>query len=261
MAEYSVYIQNVVAIFMVLFGVNFAIYFLFLIKKPKEALKSEELRTYLGIIFISTIVIGFNIKDSFSSIWVALQQAFFQVGSIITTTGFSTVDFNTWPALSKTIIVILMFIGGCAGSTGGGIKVSRILISWKNLRNEISSFVHPKRIQVIRLEDKKVGNEVLRSVNVYLVLYVLIFAVSLLLISLENGSFETNFTAVSATLNNIGPGLDGAGPMENFGTFNAFSKCVFMFDMLAGRLELIPMIILFTPWTWKNKNKVKVKEK
>ena len=128
MAEYSVYIQNVVAIFMVLFGVNFAIYFLFLIKKPKEALKSEELRTYLGIIFISTIVIGFNIKDSFSSIWVALQQAFFQVASIITTTGFSTVDFNTWPALSKTIIVILMFIGGCAGSTGGGIKVSRILI-------------------------------------------------------------------------------------------------------------------------------------
>lgn len=261
MAEYSMYIQNVVGIFMVLFGVNFAIYFLLLIKKPKEALKSEELKAYFGIILVSTVVIGFNIKDSFSSIWVALQQAFFQVGSIITTTGFSTVDFNTWPALSKTIIVILMFIGGCAGSTGGGIKVSRILISWKNLRNEISSFVHPKRIQVIRLEDKKVGNEVLRSVNVYLVLYVLIFAVSLLLISLENGSFETNFTAVSATLNNIGPGLDGAGPMENFGTFNAFSKCVFMFDMLAGRLELIPMIILFTPWTWKNKNKVKVKEK
>ena len=253
MAEYSVYIQNVVAVFMVLFGVNFSIYFLLLVRKPKDALKSEELRTYLGIILISTVVIGFNIRDSFSSIWMALQQAFFQVGSIITTTGFSTLDFNMWPSLSKSILVILMFIGACAGSTGGGIKVSRIIISWKNLRNEISSFVHPKSIQVIRLEEKKVGSEVLRSVNVYLVLYVLIFAASVLLISLENGSFETNFTAVAATLNNIGPGLDGVGPMENFGTFSAFSKCVFMFDMLAGRLELIPMIILFSPWVWRNK--------
>ena len=253
MAEYSIYIQNVVAIFMVLFGVNFSIYFLLLVRKPKDALKSEELITYFAIILISTVVIGFNARDSFSSIWMALQQAFFQVGSIITTTGFSTVDFNLWPSLSKSIIVILMFVGACAGSTGGGIKVSRIIISWKNLKSEISSFVHPKRVKVIHLEGRKVGNEVLRSVNIYLVLYVLVFAVSMLLISLENGSFETNFTAVSATLNNIGPGLDGVGPMENFGTFNSFSKCVFMFDMLAGRLELIPMIVLFCPWIWKKK--------
>ena len=252
MASYSAYIQNVVAVFMVIFGVNFNIYFLLLIRKPKEILKSEELRTYLGIILVSTLIIGFNISSSFSSIWVAIQQAFFQVASIITTTGFSTVDFNHWPELSKLILVGIMFIGGCAGSTCGGIKISRFIIAWKNLKSEISSFVHPKRVQSIRLEGRKIGNDIVKSVNTYFVLYFLIFAVSVLLISIENGSFETNFTAISATLNNIGPGLDGVGPMENFGVFNPFSKCVFMFGMLAGRLELIPMIILFSPWIWKN---------
>ena len=252
MASYSAYIQNVVAVFMVIFGVNFNIYFLLLIRKPKEILKSEELRTYLGIILVSTLIIGFNISSSFSSIWVAIQQAFFQVASIITTTGFSTVDFNHWPELSKLILVGIMFIGGCAGSTCGGIKISRFIIAWKNLKSEISSFVHPKRVQSIRLEGRKIGNDIVKSVNTYFVLYFLIFAVSVLLISIENGSLETNFTAISATLNNIGPGLDGVGPMENFGVFNPFSKCVFMFGMLAGRLELIPMIILFSPWIWKN---------
>ena len=252
MASYSAYIQNVVAVFMVIFGVNFNIYFLLLIRKPKEILKSEELRTYLGIILVSTLIIGFNISSSFSSIWVAIQQAFFQVASIITTTGFSTVDFNHWPELSKLILVGIMFIGGCAGSTCGGIKISRFIIAWKNLKSEISSFVHPKRVQSIRLEGRKIGNDIVKSVNTYFVLYFLIFAVSVLLISIENGSFETNFTSIAATLNNIGPGLDGVGPMENFGVFNPFSKCVFMFGMLAGRLELIPMIILFSPWIWKN---------
>ena len=252
MADYSMYIQNVVAIFMFIFGVNFNIYFLFLIRKPKEVLQSEELRTYLGIVLISTLIIGINISGSLSSIWVGIQQAFFQVSSIITTTGFSTVDFNTWPEVSKFILVGLMFIGGCAGSTCGGIKISRIIIAWKNLKNEISSFVHPKRVQIIRLEGRKVGSDVVKSVNAYLVLYLILFVVSVFLISIENGSFETNFTAIAATLNNIGPGLDGVGPMENFGAFNPLSKCVFMFGMLAGRLELIPMIILFSPWVWKN---------
>ena len=259
MAEYSIYIQNVVAVFMVIFGVNFNIYFLLLIRKPKEILQSEELRAYLGIVLVSTLVIGFNISNSFSSIWIAIQQAFFQVAAIITTTGFSTVDFNSWPELSKFILVGLMFIGACAGSTGGGIKVSRIIIAWKNLKNEISSFVHPKRVQIIRLEGRKVGNDIVKSVNAYLVLYLLLFIASVFLISIENGSFETNFTAVAATLNNIGPGLDGVGPMENFGGFNPFSKCVFMFGMLAGRLELIPMIILFSPWVWKNNRSYKQK--
>ena len=206
----------------------------------------------MGIVLISTLIIGINISGSLSSIWVGIQQAFFQVSSIITTTGFSTVDFNTWPEVSKFILVGLMFIGGCAGSTCGGIKISRIIIAWKNLKNEISSFVHPKRVQIIRLEGRKVGSDVVKSVNAYLVLYLILFVVSVFLISIENGSFETNFTAIAATLNNIGPGLDGVGPMENFGAFNPLSKCVFMFGMLAGRLELIPMIILFSPWVWKN---------
>lgn len=251
MASYSMYIQNVVAIFMFIFGVNFNIYFLLLVRKPKEVLQSEELRTYLAIVLISTLIIGFNISSSFESIGTSIQQAFFQVSSIITTTGFSTVDFNHWPELSKFILIGLMFIGACAGSTCGGIKISRIIIAWKNLKNEISSFVHPKRVQIIRLEGRKVGNDVVKSVNVYFVLYFLIFIASVFLISIENRSFETNFTSVIATLNNIGPGLDGVGPMENFGGFNPLSKCVFMFGMLAGRLELIPMIILFSPWVWK----------
>ena len=251
-AEYSTYIQNVVAVFMVIFGVNFNIYFLLLVRRPKEVLQSEELRTYLGIVLVATIIIGFNISGSFTSIWEAMQQAFFQVASIITTTGYATTDFNYWPSLSKSVLVALMFVGGCAGSTSGGIKVSRILIACKNLKNEIYSFVHPKRVQITRLEGRKVGNDVVKSVNVYLVLYALIFAASVFLISIENGSFETNFTAVAATLNNIGPGLDGVGPMANFGHFSPFSKCIFMFGMLAGRLELVPMIILFSPWVWKN---------
>lgn len=259
MADYSMYIQNVVAVFMFIFGVNFNIYFLMLVRKPKEILQSEELKTYLGIVLVATVVIALNISGSLSSIWVALQQAFFQVTAIITTTGFSTVDFNHWPELSKFILVGLMFMGGCAGSTSGGIKISRIIIAWKNLKNEISSFVHPKRVQVIRLEGRKVGNDIVKSVNAYFVLYALLFIGSMFLICIENGSFETNFTAIAATLNNVGPGLAGVGPMENFGGFSPFSKCVFMFGMLAGRLELIPMIILFSPWIWKNKRSNKKK--
>lgn len=252
-AEYSTYIQNVVAVFMALFGVNFTIYFLALVKKPKEILKSDELKAYIGIILIATVVIGFNIRSAFPSLGSAMQQSFFQVASIITTTGFSTADFNLWPSLSKTILVAIMFVGACAGSTGGGIKVSRIVIAWRNVRNEIASFVHPKSVNITHMDGKKVKKEVVKSINTYLVLYFIVFVVSVLLISLENYSFETNFTSVAATLNNIGPGLDQVGPMENFGKFNPFSKCIFMFDMLAGRLELIPMVILFSPMLWKKK--------
>lgn len=250
-ADYNVFLQNVIAVFMVIFGVNFSVYFLILVRKPKQILKSEELRTYLGIVLASTVLIGVNVRDYFSSIWEALQQAFFQVASIITTTGFATTDFNLWPTFSKCILVMIMFVGACAGSTGGGIKVSRIVIAYKNIKNGIENFVHPKSVRIIRMEGKKVSNEVVRSVNAYIVLYFAVFVASVLLISLENFSFETSFTSVAATLNNIGPGLDGVGPMENFAKFNPFSKCVFMFDMLAGRLELIPMVILFSPWIWR----------
>ena len=252
-AGYSTYIQNVVGVFMVLFGVNFSIYFLALVRKPKEILHSDELKSYIGIIIASTLIIGFNIRGYFPTLGKAIQQAFFQVGSIMTTTGFSTTDFNKWPSLSKGILLALMFVGACAGSTGGGIKVSRVVMAFKNIKNEIASFVHPKSIHTLRMEGKIVKNDVVRSVNTYLVLYFLVFAVSVLLISIENFSLETSFTSVAATLNNIGPGLDLVGPMDNFAKFNPFSKCVFMFDMLAGRLELIPMIILFSPWVWKRK--------
>lgn len=250
-ADYSIYIQNVVAVFMVIFGVNFTVYFLILVKKPLDALKSEELRTYLLVVLTATIMIGINIRGHFSSIWMSFQQAFFQVATIITTTGFATTDFNLWPTFSKTILVALMFCGACAGSTGGGIKVSRIVIALKNVKNSVEAFIHPKSIRIIRMDGKKVSSDVVRSVNTYIVLFLLLFVSSVLLISLENYSFETCFTSVAATINNIGPGLDGVGPMENFAKFNPFSKCVFMFDMLAGRLELIPMVILFTPWLWK----------
>lgn len=250
-AEYNVFLQNVIAVFMVLFGVNFSIYFLILVKKPKQILKSEELRTYLGIVLASTILIGINIRDSFPSIWAALQQAFFQVSSVMTTTGFSTTDYNLWPTFSKCILIMIMFVGACAGSTAGGIKVSRIVIGYKNIKNAVESFVHPKSVRVIKMEGKKVSNEVVRSVNTYIVLYFAVFVASVLLISLENMSFETSFTSVAATLNNVGPGFDKVGPLENFSKFNWFSKLVFMFDMLAGRLELIPMVILFSPWIWR----------
>lgn len=255
MAEYSVTIQNIVGVFMMLFGVNFTMYFLLLVRKPKQILKSEELRAYIGIIAISTIVIGVNIRGSFPSIWSALQQAFFQVSSIITTTGFATVDFNLWPTLSKSVLILLMFVGACAGSTGGGIKVSRLVILWKDIRNEIASFIHPRSVRTIRVEGKKVNNEIVNSVKTYISLYLVIFIGSVLLISFENFSFETNFTAVAATLNNVGPGFDGVGPMENFAKYSSFSKCVLMFDMLAGRLELIPMVILFNPSVWRIRGK------
>lgn len=255
MAGYSVAIQNIVGVFMMLFGVNFSIYFLLLVRKPKQILKSEELRVYVGIIAISTIVIGINIRGSFPSIWSALQQAFFQVSSIITTTGFATVDFNLWPSLSKSVLILLMFVGACAGSTGGGIKVSRIVILWKDIKNELAAYMHPRSVRTVRIEGKKVNNEIVNSVKTYISLYLVIFISSVLLISFENYSFETNFTAVAATLNNVGPGFDGVGPMENFAKYSPFSKCILMFDMLAGRLELIPMVIIFNPSVWKIKGK------
>ena len=251
MGSYSVYCQIITTIFMILFGVNFSAYYLFLTKKFMQAFKFEEVRYYFGIILAAIVIIAFNTSHLFRNLGEAFQQAAFQVGSIITTTGFSSTDFNQWPALSKTILVLLMFVGACAGSTGGGLKVSRILILCKAAKKEFQLYLHPNAVKKIKMDQKTITHDILRSTNIYLTLYLLIFAVSILLISLDNFDMTTNFTAVTATLNNIGPGLEIVGPMGNFSSFSYFSKCVLIFDMLAGRLEIFPLLLLFFKGTWK----------
>ena len=249
--SYSPYIQWVVTIFMLLFGVNFNAYYLLFFGSIKQALKVEEVKYYFIIVFASIAIIFINILQTCASAFDALTAAAFQVASIITTTGFSTVDFNTWPELSKNILILLMFCGACAGSTGGGIKVSRIIIVIKNLRKELHSYIHPKSVRKIKFEGKPVDHDVVRSINVYFTTFIVIFVTSVILVSLEGYDFTTNFTAVLATFNNIGPGLSLVGPTCNFGFFNPLTKYILMFDMLAGRLELFPLLILFHPSIWK----------
>ncbi len=243
--------QTVILLFMLLCGINFNVYYLFLIKKPKEALKSSEVRMYLGIVAVATFLIGLNIKDSFSSFGEALFQGAFQVVSVITTTGFTTSDFNLWPVFSKTILFLLMVVGACAGSTGGGMKVSRLIVLLKSIKYEISAVIHPRSVKKMHMDGRLLSDGVVHSIKVYLAIYILIYFASVLLISIDNFSFETNMSAVMATFNNIGPGFDVVGPTGNFGSFSVFSKCVLMFDMLAGRLELLPILVLFSKKTWK----------
>ncbi|MEN8905486.1 MAG: TrkH family potassium uptake protein [Clostridiales bacterium] len=249
--DFSPYLQVIATIFMILFGLNFNVYFLFLIKKPIKALKFEEMRYYLGIITIVIIIITINISHMFSSLSDAIRHAAFQVAAIITTTGFSSIDFDKWPQLSKTLLLLLMLIGACAGSTGGGVKVSRIIILLKTLKKELYSYLHPRSIKKIQFEKKCVEHEVLRNINVFIMAYSAIFGLSLLLISFDNFDFTTHFTAIVTTINNIGPGFELIGPTNNFSIFSSFSKIVLMFDMLAGRLELFPILFLFLPATWK----------
>lgn len=250
-AGYSTYLQNVVTVFMILFGINFNVYFYILMRKFTNAFKCEELRYYLGIIAGAIIIITFNIRGLFPSIGKALQQAAFQVGSIITTTGFATTDFDTWPEVSKTILVMLMFVGACAGSTGGGIKVSRFVILLKTIKKEIGAYIHPHCVKKINMDGKPIEHEVVRSVNVFMITYIIIFSFSVLLMGFDNLDLITNFTAVAATLNNIGPGLELVGPSQNFSIFTDASKWILIFDMLAGRLEIFPLLLLFTPGSWK----------
>ncbi len=254
-ASYSPYIQWVVGIFMVLFGVNFNVYFLLLLRRFKQALGSEELRTYLSIVAAATLLILCNIHTSGASVSEELRHAFFQVASIITTTGFSTTDFDLWPTFSQTILVLLMFIGASAGSTGGGIKVSRILILVKRAVQEIRHYMHPKRVTKLRMEGKVIDNETIHAVSAYLITYVFLFATSVLLVSIEGHNVTTCFTSVAATINNIGPGLSMVGPTQNFGFFNDFTKFVLIFDMLVGRLELFPLLMLFNPNVWFSRRK------
>ena len=251
LADYSMAAQLIITIFMILFGINFNVFYLLLIRKAKDAFKCEELRYYLLIIVAAIALITWNVRDMFASLLDALHHASFQVATIITTTGFATTDFNLWPSFSKTILVLLMFVGACAGSTGGGMKVSRIVILLKMVKNEISHLIHPKRVTQVRFEERVIPKEIWRSTQVYFTAYFMIFAVSMLAISLCNLDFSTNFTAVAATLNNIGPGLNEVGPTGNFSVFSNPAKWVLMFDMLAGRLEIFPMLVLFAPSTWK----------
>ena len=252
-AGYSPAIQITITVFMILSGINYTAYFYILTGKIKELFKIEEVRWYLAIIFGSVAVITWNVRSLYPTFSETLRHAFFQVGSIITTTGYATTDFDLWPALSKTLLVTLMFIGACAGSTSGGIKVSRILILLKTIRKELSLIIHPRQVKKIRMDGHPVDHETLRSANVFLVVYFVLLLTSMLLISVDEFDFSTNFTSVVTVLNNIGPGLNLVGPTQNFSIFSPFSKFVLMFDMLAGRLELFPMMILLMSSTWKRK--------
>ena len=261
MASYSPYIQWVVTVFMILFGVNFNAYYFLVFRYFKKAFSMEEVRYYFLIIAASIAIIFFEIVDTMSSAAEALRHAAFQVGSIITTTGFASIDFDQWTQPCRTVLVLLMFIGACAGSTGGGIKVSRFVVMVKTVIKEFNSYIHPKSIKKIKIEGKPVEHEVVRSINVYFITFMILFSASVFLVSLEGKDLVTNFTAVAATINNIGPGLELVGPSQNFGGFNTFSKWVLMFDMLAGRLELFPLLILFHPAIWKDAIDSKIRKK
>lgn len=261
---YSPYIQNVVTVFMILFGINFNAYYLILFRQFKRAFGMEEVRSYLLVILAAIGIICMDIRYLYESTEEVIRHAAFQVGSIITTTGFSTTDFDLWPQTSKTVLVMLMFIGACAGSTGGGMKVSRFVILFKTVIKELNSYIHPKSIKKINMDEKPVEHEVVRSINVYFVTFFSVFALSVLIVSLNGYDLTTNFTAVAATINNVGPGLNLAGPTQNFGFFSDLSKIVFMIDMLAGRLELFPLLIFFHPAVWLDlfkSNSHKKKEK
>jgi trk system potassium uptake protein TrkH len=253
-ASYTAVQQWIITVGMAAFGVNFSFYFLLLYKHPKEAFKMEEVRAYVLIILASVAMITVQImvqRPHYTHFEHALRAAAFQVSSIITTTGYSTTNFDLWPSFSKWILVLLMICGACAGSTGGGMKVSRVLVLLKTLKKELLQLVHPRSVRKVMLDGETVEHTVLRSINVFTAVYFLIFGLSVLLISLDGFSMETNFTAVAATLNNIGPGLAGVGPASNFSAYSGFSKVVLIFDMLAGRLEIFPMLLLFVPSVWR----------
>ncbi len=249
----SVYFDVVISIFMLLFGVNFNLYFFLLIRKFKEVFQSEELRVYLGIVAAAVLVIAVDIAQMYGSFAQALRYALFQVSSIITTTGYGTTDFNLWPSLSKTILVILMFVGASAGSTGGGIKVARIVILAKTSYCDMRRLLHPNAISTVRFEGKPLNDKSVRSVHLFITVYLMVFTVSVLLLTLEDFDLVTTFTAVTACINNIGPGLEMVGPMGNFSAFSPWAKLLLSFDMLVGRLEIFPMLLLFAPSIWKRR--------
>ncbi|MBP3754049.1 MAG: TrkH family potassium uptake protein [Lachnospiraceae bacterium] len=238
--------QMIIAVFMAASGINYTFYFFIISRKIKEAFHIEEVKYYLAIVFTSTVIIAINISHLYQSAGESLRHAFFQVASIMTTTGYSTADFDLWPELSRTILLILMMIGGCSGSTAGGVKVYRIVLLMKQFAKELSVLRHPREVKLLRMDGNTVKESVIRSTNVFISIYFVIFFISLLFVSIENYDFTTGFTAVAATINNIGPGLSLVGPTCNYGFFSAYSKIILIFDMLAGRLELFPMLLFFS---------------
>lgn len=253
-ADYSPYIQNVTTVFMLLFGVNFSCYYLLILRQFKSVIRDEELRLYIGIVAVSITMICINVFASgiYETIGESLRHSAFQVASIISTTGYSTTDFDAWPMFSKSILTVLMITGACAGSTCGGMKCARVLLLFKNLRRNIHNLLHPQRVQVVRVNGRAVDEKVVANTNGYLAAYVIILFVSFVLLSLfDNETIGTNLSAVLACFNNIGPGFEAVGPMANFAHMSIPSKLILIFDMLAGRLEIFPLLLLFSGSVWK----------
>ncbi len=253
MASFSPYIQNVCTVFMFLFGINFNCFYLLLLGNIKEVFKDEELRLYIGLALGVILLIALNIHHLYGSWADTFRHSAFQVSSIMTTTGFATADFDLWPMFSKGLLMLLMVIGACAGSTGGGLKCARFLLLFKSLRRNIRKLLNPKKVQVVRINGRAVNETVVDHANAYLAAYVIIIVLSFLAISVDGQTIGTNLSAVLACFNNIGPGLEAVGPTCNFGFFSPFSKLVLIFDMLAGRLEIFPILILFSSYNWKRK--------
>ena len=247
----SVYIESVISIFMVLFGVNFNLYFLIFLKEFKLIWKNEEVRVYFMIILLAAGLITLNISGQYDSIVQAFRYAFFQVAALITSTGFVTANYDLWPMFSQCILMLLMIIGACASSTGGGIKTSRFLVIIKSIQREIKQMAHPKSVNVIKVNDKKMGTEVVKNVYIYILSYIVILAASVLLVSLDNKDFATTFSAVISSINIIGPGISEVGPVGSYADFSPLSKLVLCFDMLAGRLEIFPFLMFLTASRWK----------
>ena len=256
-ASYNLAVKIIIIVFMLICSINFNTYYLLLVRKTRLALvDNEELRVFLAAVFISAVLITLQIKSSFGSIGKAFEEALFQVATLVSSTGFATADYNLWPEFSKTVLVLLMLMGACAGSTGGGFKVSRLMILCKAFHNELMTMTHPRSVQKVHMNGQRVEDKTVKTALGYLVAYVLILLTSVLLISLDNFDMTSNFTAVIATLNNIGPGLNVVGPAGNFGGYHLFSKIVLMLDMLVGRLELFPLLVLFAPGMWNLKGPV-----
>lgn len=247
----SYYLQTVIAVFMLLFGVNFSVYILIIARKFKQIFKIEELWFYIGFVVVSTAIIAVSILPLYNTVYDSIHQSFFYVSSIITTTGFGIDDVNKWPTLAKTVVVIITFVGAMAGSTGGGFKISRIVLLAKEVKKEIHTLVHPHNVRIVKMDGKPVDHNIMRNTSVYFVVYMAIFVFSFLFVSIEGRDLITSFTSVAATLNNTGPGLAMVGPVGNYADFSILTKAVLIFDMLAGRLELFPILLIFVPRVWK----------